>query len=156
LSEDVILNVVNLQPGKYALSPDDLIALKNANVSPRVITAMMNKSQSGVAPSPTPVAPPIASTDVQPSQVPTINEIGVYYKKADKWVDVQPEVVNWKTGGVLKTIGSAGIVKGDVNGRINGPHSPNAVKTPLEFLIYTPEGTAITEYQLLRLRDQKD
>ena len=52
--------------------------------------------------------------------------------------------------------GSAGIVKGDVNGHLNGQHSPNSVKTPLEFLIYVPEGVAITEYQLLRLRDQKE
>jgi hypothetical protein len=85
-----------------------------------------------------------------------VNEVGVYFKKAEGWADVQPEVVNWKTGGVLKTIGSAGIVKGDVNGHISGPHSPNAVKTPLEFLIYAPEGVAITEYQLLRLRDSKE
>ena len=35
----------------------------------------------------------------------------------------------------------------DVNGHLNGQHSPNSVKTPLEFLIYVPEGVAITEYQ---------
>ena len=48
------------------------------------------------------------------------------------------------------------MVKGDVNGRLNGPSSRNSVRTPLEFLIYAPEGVAITEYQLLRLRGQKD
>ena len=152
LSEDVIVNVIGLQPGKYSLSPDDLIALKNANVSPRVITAMMNKSQSGAASPPPAAVPPVAQT----SQIPSVDEIGVYFKKGDKWAEVQPEVVNWKTGGVLKSIGTAGIVKGDVNGHLNGSHSPNTVRTPLEFLIYTPEGVAITEYQLLRLRDQKD
>lgn len=77
-------------------------------------------------------------------------------KKADQWTEVLPEVVNWKTGGVLKTIATAGIVKGDVNGRILGPNSRNSVKTPLEFLIYAPEGVAITEYQLLRLRAKDD
>jgi hypothetical protein len=154
LSDDVIVNVVNLQPGKYSLSADALIALKNANVSPRVMTAMMNKSQGGTLAEPPP--PPPLAADPQAQQPPPVNEIGVYYKKAGAWADVEPEVVNWKTGGVLKSIGSAGIVKGDVNGHLNGQHSPNSVKTPLEFLIYVPEGVAITEYQLLRLRDQKE
>ena len=57
---------------------------------------------------------------------------------------------------MLKSIASAGIVKGDVNGHINGRNSRNKVNTPLEFCIYAPEGVAITEYQLLRLRDQKE
>ena len=57
LSEDVILNVVNIQPGKYSLTTDDLIALKKANVSPRVITAMMNKAQAAGAPAALPANP---------------------------------------------------------------------------------------------------
>lgn len=48
------------------------------------------------------------------------------------------------------------VVQGDVNGRTNGPHSRNYVNTPAEFVIIAPEGVAITEYQLLRLRDEKD
>jgi hypothetical protein len=87
---------------------------------------------------------------------PVVAEIGVYYNKAGVWADLAPEVVNFKTGGVLKTIGTAGIVKGDVNGHLNGLHSRNQLKTPVELLVYTAEGVAITEYQLLHLRDQKD
>lgn len=67
-----------------------------------------------------------------------------------------PEVVNWKTGGSLKSLASAGIVKKDVNGNIAGPESRNSVKTPLEFLIVCAEGVSITEYQLIRLRPNKD
>jgi hypothetical protein len=55
----------------------------------------------------------------------------------------------------MKSIATAGVVKGDVNGHIEGPHSRNSVATPVEVLIYSPEGVAITEYQLLRLRDNK-
>jgi len=80
----------------------------------------------------------------------------VYYLKNDKWEEVLPEVVNWKTGGVLKTVATVGVVKGDVNGRLNGPGSRNSVRAPLEFAIYAPEGVAITEYQLLRLRPHSD
>jgi hypothetical protein len=72
------------------------------------------------------------------------------------WEELLPEVVNWKTGGVLKRMATVGIVKGDVNGRIPGPHSKTSVACPLEVLIYAPEGVAITEYQLLHLRENGD
>jgi hypothetical protein len=85
-----------------------------------------------------------------------VNEVGVYFLKSDTWADLPPEVVNFKTGGVLKSIGTAGIVKGDVNGRVNGEHSKTALKSPVTLLVYVAEGVAITEYQLLRLRDAKE
>ena len=77
-------------------------------------------------------------------------------RRVASWADLPPEVVNFKTGGVLKSIGTAGIVKGDINGRVNGANSRTQLKSPVEILVYTPEGTAITEYQLLRLREDKD
>ncbi|MGD0130091.1 MAG: hypothetical protein ABSF46_32640 [Terriglobia bacterium] len=46
---------VNTQPGKYSLGTDDVIALKTAGVSEKVITAMLNKSAS--APTPASLAP---------------------------------------------------------------------------------------------------
>ena len=144
LSDDVIVGSINGQPGNYKTSADDLIQLKSSGVSDKVIAAMISKASGGGAPAP-------AAAAAGP-----VNEVGVYYKKGDAWADLNPEVVNFKTGGVLKSIGTAGIVKGDVNGHLNGDHSPNAIKTPIEILIYTPEGTAATEYQLLRLHEQKD
>lgn len=57
---------------------------------------------------------------------------------------------------MLKSIATDGIVKGDINGNIKGAHSRLEVKTPVEILVYTPEGTAITEYQLLLLHDHND
>lgn len=49
LSEEVILGMVNNQPGKYSMSADDVIALKSAGVSDKVIAAMVNKN-SGATP----------------------------------------------------------------------------------------------------------
>lgn len=144
LGEDIVISTIKAQPGQYGTAADDLISLKGAGVSDRIIAAMIEKGSAPAAPAPAAV----------PAAV--VSEVGVYYNKAGKWTDLQPEVVNFKTGGVLKTIGTAGIVKGDINGHVNGLHSPNQVKTPVEILVYTPEGTAITEYQLLRLREQKD
>jgi hypothetical protein len=148
MGEDLIVNMINTQPGIYSVSADDLIALKSGGASDKVIGAMVMK-KSGGASSPAP-AGPTTSTPVDAAP----HEIGVYYKKGGAWTDLEPEVVNFKTGGVLKTIATEGIVKGDINGHLKGAHSRTEVATPVELLIYAPEGVAGTEYQLLRLHEQ--
>jgi hypothetical protein len=156
LGEDILISTIKTQPGRYTTGPDDLIALKVANVSDKVIAAMMEKASASAG------APAVAAPSGTPSVAPVkaapaaVNEVGVYYLKDGAWADLAPEVVNFKTGGVLKTIGTAGIVKGDVNGRVNGDHSKTALKSPVTLMVYVSEGVAITEYQLLRLRDSKD
>ncbi len=123
LSDGIIVQQIRKNGHAFDLTPDQLIQLKTASVSDRVISVMMDPSQPDAPP---PLAP------------------------------VAAEVVNWKTGGVFKTIASAGIVKGDVNGNIEGGNSRNSFATPIEFLIVAPEGTAITEYQLLRLHQSQN
>jgi len=44
LSDDFVINAINRQPGNYALTPEDLITLKNAGVSEKVMAAMLNKN----------------------------------------------------------------------------------------------------------------
>jgi hypothetical protein len=145
LGDDVITSMVKSQPGKYTVDPDSIIQLKKAGVSDKVIAAMIEKNSGGPAPN---TAPPVATA------TPLVDEVGVYYKDKDnKWVEILPEVVNWKTGGFLKGLATDGLVKGDVNGHVEGKASKYALNTPLDFLVYTPEGVAITEYQLLRLRE---
>ena len=154
LGEDILLSTVKGQPGRYTTTPDDLIALKGAGVTDKVIAAMMEKGAGAGAPA------AAAASGNSPAGAAkaagSVNEVGVYYLKDGGWADLPPEVVNFKTGGVLKSIGTAGIVKGDVNGRVNGEHSKTALKTPVSLCVYVSEGVAITEYQLLRLRDSKD
>jgi len=48
------------------------------------------------------------------------------------------------------------VVKGDVNAHIEGAHSRNLVKSPVEILVYAPEGVAITEYQLIHLHENSN
>jgi len=151
LSEGVILEVVKGQPGRYSAKVDDLIGLKQAGVSDKIIAAMAVKN--GAAASSAPSGAPAAASGSIPG-APT--EIGVYFKKADSWAEVLPEIVNWKTGGTLKSLATASIVKKDVNGNITGPASRNTVKGALDFLIVAAEGVSITEYQLIRLRPNKD
>jgi hypothetical protein len=149
LSEDVIVAAVTSQPGSYQLDADHLIALKTAGVPDKVMAAMVTKN-SGLA-----TAPAVSTTTATVAK-PLVDEIGVYFKKNDQWTELAPEVINWKTGGFGKTLASGGWVKPDLNGHIAGGHSKNVVTTPLEFLIYVPEGVAITEYQLLHLHDHSD
>jgi hypothetical protein len=161
LGEDIIISTITSQPAKFATSPDDLIALKGAGVSDRVIGVMVERmialNSATPPPAAAPAAPAPAAAAPAPSGTPApVNEVGVYFLKGDTWADLHPEVVNFKTGGVLKTIGTAGIVKGDVNGHVNGEHSTTQLKTPVTLLVYTHEGVDITEYQLLRLRESKD
>src|SRR3569832_407920 len=107
LGDDVIIGSVKAQQGNYSTAPDDLIALKGAGVSDKVIAAMLERMAAPAAPA--------AAAATGPAAAGPVNEVGAYYKKTGTWTDKPPEVVNFKTGGVLKTIGSAGIVKGDVN-----------------------------------------
>jgi hypothetical protein len=147
MGDDLIVNMVNTQPSTFSLATDDLIALKTGGVSDKVIAAMVAKNAG--------TAPAGLTTSANPAVGP-VHEIGVYYKKGDAWMDMEPEVVNFKSGGVLKSLATDGIVKGDMNGHINGAHGKTAVKTPVEMLIYVPEGVAATEYQLLHLREEKE
>jgi len=149
LGDGLIVSMVQNQPGKYSLTPEDLVKLKQEGVSEKILTAMVSKGTGDSAKAAETAAP----TD---GDIPPGIDIGVFYKKAGKWEEMLPEVVNWKTGGVMKSIASAGIVKGDINGHIAGDHSRNSAASPVEVLIYAPEGVAITEYQLLHLREEKD
>jgi hypothetical protein len=85
-----------------------------------------------------------------------VDEVGVYYQKGDDWVSIMPEVVNWKTGGVMKSIGTMGVVKGDVNGKVKSGSSRTKISSPVTLLVFCPEGTAITEYQLIHFHNHSN
>lgn len=142
ISDTVIVATIRSQPAHFSLSVNDLIALKQAGIDDKVMAAMIAKN--------TPTAAPSVATNPGAGLFPT--DIGVYYKNKGEYTELQPEIVNVKTGGVLKTLATDGIVKGDINGHIKGPHSPNSVFTPAEFLVVVRDGDDPVEYQLLRLR----
>lgn len=142
--DDVIVSVIEKQPGNFDLTADGLIALKQAGVGDKTISAMLKKTGSP------------ASVAAAPAASAFPNEVGVYSKNGNSWAEVMPEVVNWKTGGVVKSLSTAGVVKGDINGLVQGGQSKTRLKEPIEILVFTPEGTAITEYQLIRFRPKED
>ncbi len=145
LSDGVIVATINAAPGTYDTSVDGLVALKQAGVSDKVIGAIVVKAAGGTA--------PVAAVTQASSALPAaVNDVGIYYQSNDgSWREVDAEVVNFKTGGVLKHLASVGMVKGDLNGHIGGAHSRLNLHTPAKFIFYVPEGRSPGEYQLLRL-----
>ena len=153
LTESLIITTLRKEGQTFNLRAADMVRLKQAGISDAVIQTMIDPS--GAVSTLPAKAVPATAAPVAAAANPSL-DIGVYSKKDGNWVEVLPEVVNWKTGGVVKHIATAGVVKGDVNGNIQGPNSHNSVKTPLEFMIVTAEGVSITEYQLIRMRPNRN
>jgi hypothetical protein len=144
LQPAIIINKIRASKTNFNISTDELIRLKQARVPDDVVNVMINPNL-GLAANAT-----VAADNGYPK------EIGVYLKKDNQWLEIEPEVVNWKTGGVGKSIATLGVVKQDVNGHLDGKSSRTLATSPLEFIIVTPEGTAITEYQLIKLNQHSD
>jgi hypothetical protein len=151
LDEPIILQTIRMQPGRYDVAPNDLIALKEAGVPAGVIVAMQARAGG------------LRSHDTAPAvtaPVPLalgLDEIGVYYKdKHGDWIPLRTERVHLKSSGWIKSTLTHGIIKEDMNGHLEGEHSTLVLKTGVELLIYAPAGTDGQEYTLLRLTPHKD
>ena len=144
LGDDLIVQTIGTQPGQFTTDADALVELKQAGVSDRIISAMVNRGR-------------IRLTPESPIVLPEVNEIGVYYKdNQGRWQFIEPEIVHIKSGGFLKSTATHGIIKEDRNGHVDGRESKLLLPRPVEFLIYTPDGVDASEYELLKLRLSSD
>ena len=152
MSEDLIMNVISKQPGSFALGASDLVALKTAGVSEKIMSAMVNKASGGAA-----GAAGAGSPGAGPGfgGKANVTEAGIFYKKNNEYLELLAEDVNWKTGGAMKSIASAGIIKKDLKGNITGPSSRNFLQNPLEIIISPPAGLTINDYLLLPMKPVK-
>lgn len=150
--DQVIVKEIQANDTDFDVSVGALIDLKKNGVSQQVIEAMISASSKVHA-----VSAPSESHEnsASPSGLP--DEVGVYLRQNGELVTINPEIVNWRTGGVLKHTLTLGLDKGHVNGSVAGPQSPLTVSQvplgmggPLEFFIRCPEGDSASEYQLLR------
>lgn len=145
LTDDLILQTIAAQPGRYETNPDALISLKQAGLSDSILSAMANKARRQLTNTP---PPPSGQIVLSP-----VNEIGVYYKdKNGVWQPMESEVVHIKSGGFIKNTLSDGIIKTDRNGVVSGREAKLLLPRPIEFLIYTPDGVTASEYELVRFR----
>ena len=145
LDEGVIVAAIRKAAAtQFDTTPAALVALKKASVPPAVVRTMIDPAATEPVPA---AAAPVTPTPAV-SQYPT--EMGMYHRQPDQsWKELDPEIVNWKSGGMLKNIATAGIAGAHINGTVQGPRSHYVVTMPAELLVVTAEGTSITEYQLL-------
>ena len=142
LTDELVLQTIAAQPGRYETGADALIALKQAGLSDAVLNSMATKTRRQIT---NPSVVPIVLSDV--------NEIGVYFKNGTGvWTPMESEVVHIKSGGFIKSTLTNGIIKPDRNGAVSGREAKLLLPHPIEFLIYTPEGVDGTEYDVLRFR----
>jgi len=161
-SADVIIEQIQKKQQHFNLTTDQLLQLKTAKVSERVVKYMINPASAVVAP-----CTPAATSTPKPAPAPTANlqtaeadntsedavptDVGIYVKQDGEWTAMLPELVNWKSPGVLKSAMTLSFVNGDVDGLVDGPMSRNNFVSPTEFLIVMPEGVTISDYQLVQL-----
>jgi hypothetical protein len=151
MSEELIINVVQQQPGVYTFGADDLVTLKGANVSEKIIAAMLAKSK-GV---PGPGAPAGLAKPASGAGHGSITAPGLYYKKGSEYFELLMEEVEWKTSGAMKNFVSATIIKKDLNGAIAGPSSRNFLTIPMEIILAPPAGMTVNSYILLPMKPDK-
>ncbi len=164
LSEELILTKIRKEARAFDLTPEEMVNLKKKGVSDNVIKLMLdpgaggNSNASGTSPAP----PGASSASNSPGAANATDaaafpdEIGIYVRLEGKLVEVQPEIVSWRTGGVLKMVATAGLTKGHVNGKVQGSESQLKLFPALEFVIRCAEGVSAAEYQLLRLDKKSD
>jgi hypothetical protein len=162
LPSSVLIAKIKSSACNFDTSPSQLQQLKAGGVPDDVILAMVEAPPIGeptreAADAPAPAAAPAARTEDLP------DEVGVYIRQHGKLVAIEPEIVNWRTGGVAKSVATLGLDKGHVNGTVSSPHSQLTVSWTaprsdhgLEFYIRCAEGNSASEYQLLRLWDKSN
>ena len=152
MTEDMIISVIQQQPGSYVFGADDFVTLKAAGVSEKIVGAMLAKQKGAVVPG----APAGSTLGVAaPSQRATISGPGLYYKKGNEYFELLTEEVEWKTGGAMRNIVSAGIVKKDLKGAVTGPSSRNFLTNPMEIILFPPSGITVNSYILLPMKPDK-
>jgi hypothetical protein len=146
----------------FDLSVAALMKMKEAGVSEPVMQAMLAKANDGSKALP-PEPSSSTVTAVSPVSPNLLEEVGVFVRKQGKLVAMEPEIVNWRTGGVLKSMATVGLDKGHVNGSIAGSHSDLKLSSSsfmgydvLEFYFHCAEGGSAAEYQLLHLWGKGD
>ncbi len=167
ISDDLIIAKLRKNGKAFDLSTDDLVKLKKAGASDRILSVMMDPGPPAPAPpaappvaAPAPAAPAPATTTAPAAPTPGIpDEVGVY------WAEHNGElhrvegiaVSNRRTGSTFASKMTLGIKRMRVNAQLNGPHAQLRVKERQpQFYFYLPEDASIGDYLLLRLAQRPD
>jgi len=147
MTEELIINVIRQQPGVYTMGAAELVVLKEASVSEKIIAEMLNKANSQVA-----GLAGVAVSGTGSSGGRAVTDAGLYYKKGNEYFELLSENVEWKSRGAMKNIVSAGIVRRNIAGTVTGPSSRNFLTNPMEIVLTPKEGITINSFFLLPLK----
>ena len=145
LSDDVIVQTIANQPGRFDTDAETLIVLKQAGIDSVILSAMINKARRPLT--------RLLPSRPEAVQLSPVNEVGVYFKDRNgQWQPMESEAVHVKSGGFVKSTLTHNIIKEDHNGVVTGREAKLLLPRPIDFLIYTPDGVSASEYELVRFR----
>lgn len=144
-SEETIIESIRTNEPRYDTSAEALVALKNAGISERIITAMLAAARPKTIP---------LQTDSGGRTLP--NEIGVYVLKEGQYVELAVEAVEWKSKFFFPTTTVGSLTKSRLAAQLKSPQSALQLSGDEEFLVVCPEGVSATQYHLLRAEPNKD
>lgn len=135
ISEAVIVARVRQAGVPVPLSIDEIIALKQLGASDNLIETALKPTQA-------------ATGNEVSSPAEKRLEMGVYARRAEAWIELEPELVSIKQSSAFKVY-TGGI---ETNGYITAASSKTTLKTPIDVMLVTSEGVSASEYQLVKLR----
>jgi len=158
--EETIVKAMKANNTNFDISVGALVELKNAGVGKSIIDTMLEaeakKRPSDPAPPPEPDSSSAAGKSLSAALAGLPEAPGIYAKVKGTYVEVMSELVNWRTGGILKKMATMGMTRGHMNGTVNGRHSRLRLSQPIEILLRGPSGVPVTEVQLLKLDEHRN
>ena len=157
LSEDLIIATIQRNGRPFDLSTDEILNLKKAGVSDRILKAMIEPQAhvpSTQGETPALKVPPATGG---PSGIP--DEVGVYWVGSDGVLHRIEGIAvsNMRTGSTLASGMTLGIKRARINAQLRGTRAQLRVKDRQpQFYFYLPEDASIGDYLLLRLAQRKD
>ncbi|MFN7926206.1 MAG: hypothetical protein U0Q16_39270 [Bryobacteraceae bacterium] len=173
MSEDFIANAIKTNNGSFTMSSSDLMKLKDAGVSDKIIEMMfVRKLQAQGVKVEVPNQPQAAAAKpagggggggggggaAKPPAPPANTDPGVMYRKDAVWSEVIPESINWSEKGMVKSIKHAAsltLMKKPVEGKVFGTTSRTIVTPVSDIVVTVPGGGSIHDFLLLALDVQK-
>ncbi|MEI9970120.1 MAG: hypothetical protein WDM87_16430 [Terracidiphilus sp.] len=156
LTDDAIVATINANPGAYDASPrrPHRASSRLASATRSSTRSSPNRPHPRLIP-PSPSAPQVPEPPAPPQFAPLppgVDNIGAYYKDSGgNWQPLPSEVVIFQSGGLVKHVASAGLVKEDLNGLVGGMRSRLVVSTPVTFILHVPDGRTASDYELIHL-----
>ena len=134
-----------------ALNNDSVVKMVKAGLTDDVIVATIN-ANSGAYDTSADGLIALKHAGVSNKIIDAIVAKSTAYKDSGgNWQPLPSEVVIFQSGGLVKHVASAGLVKEDLNGLVGGMRSRLVVSTPVTFILHVPQGRTASDYELVRL-----